>query len=75
MWINNNISKPLRKGIYKTLVNFDELGNLIEEEYEYFNGESWDLYDSSVQFISFWQADEEDYNAIANKIEKEKNLQ
>lgn len=25
MWINNNISKPLRKGIYKTLVNFDEL--------------------------------------------------
>lgn len=69
MWINNNISKPLRKGIYKTLVNFDELGNLIEEEYEYFNGESWYLYNSSVQFISFWWAEKEDYNTITNKIE------
>lgn len=72
MWINNNISKPLRKGIYKTLVDFDGLGNLIEMEDEYFNGESWDLYNSSVQFILYWWATKEDYNTIANKIEKGK---
>lgn len=71
MWINNNISKPLRKGTYKTLVDFDGLGNLIEMEDEYFNGESWDLYNSSVQFISFWEATKEDYKSIADKIEKE----
>ena len=35
MWINNNISKPLRKGNYKTLVDFDGLGNLIEMEDEF----------------------------------------
>ena len=71
MWINNNISKPLRKGIYKTLADFDGLGNLIEMEDEYFNGESWDLYNSSVQFISFWWATKEDYKTIADKIEAE----
>ena len=54
MWINNNISKPLRKGHYKTLVDFDGLGNLIEIEDEFFNGEGWDLYNSSVQFICFF---------------------
>ena len=32
----------------KTLVDFDGLGNLIEIEDELFNGESWDLYNSSV---------------------------
>ena len=38
MWINNNISKPLRKGYYKTLVDFDGLGNLIETGFDIFNG-------------------------------------
>ena len=71
MWINNNISKPLRKGNYKTLVDFDGLGNLIEMEDEYFNGDSWDLYSSSVQFISFWWAEKEDYKIITDKIEAE----
>jgi len=71
MWINNNISKPLRKGYYKTLVDFDGLGNLIEMEDEYFNGENWDLYNSSVQFISFWWAEKEDYKTITDKIEAE----
>ena len=71
MWINNNISKPLRKGNYKTLVDFDGLGNLIEMEDEYFNGESWDLYNSSVQFISFWFAEKEDYGVISEIVEKE----
>ena len=71
MWINNNISKPLRKGNYKTLVDFDGLGNLIEMENEYFNGESWDLYNSSVQVISFWWAEKEDYKTITDKIEAE----
>ena len=71
MWINNNISKPLRKGYYKTLVDFDGLGNLIETEDEFFNGESWDLYNSSVQFICFWWAEKEDYKTITDKIEAE----
>ena len=71
MWINNNISKPLRKGYYRTLVDFDGLGNLIEMEDEYFNGESWDLYNSSVQFISFWWATKEDYEVIREIVEKE----
>ena len=71
MWINNNISKPLRKGYYKTLVDFDGLGNLIEIEDDYFNGESWDLYNSSVQFISFWFAEKEDYEIISEIVEKE----
>ena len=69
MWINNNISKPLRKGYYKTLVDFDGLGNLIETEDEFFNGESWDLYNSSVQFICFWFAEKEDYKIVADKVE------
>ena len=71
MWINNNISKPLRKGYYKTLVDFDGLGNLIETEDELFNGESWDLYNSSVQYICFWWAKKEDYKTITDKIEAE----
>lgn len=72
MWINNNnISKPLRKGHYKTLVDFDGLGNLIETEDEFFNGDSWDLYNSSVQFISFWWAEKEDYKTITDKMEAE----
>ena len=71
MWINNNISKPLRKGYYKTLVDADGLGNLIEVEDEFFNGDSWDLYNSSVQFISFWFAEKEDYKTITDKIEAE----
>lgn len=71
MWINNNISKPLRKGYYKTLVDFDGVGSLIEVEDELFNGKSWDLYNSSVQFISFWWAEDEDYVIIADIIEKE----
>ena len=71
MWINNNISKLLRKGSYKTLVDFDGLGNLIEEDDEWFNGEEWDVYDSHKQFISFWWAEKEDYKIIADKLEKE----
>ena len=38
MWINNNISTPLRKGVYKTLVDSDGLGNLEEVNNELFNG-------------------------------------
>ena len=71
MWINNSISRPLRKGYYKTLVDFDGLGNLIEIEDEFFNGEGWDLYNSSVQFISFWWAEKEDYVIISEIVEKE----
>lgn len=71
MWINNSISKPLRKGYYKTLVDFDGLGNLREEDNERFNGADWDLYNSSVQFISYWWAEKEDYKIITDMLEKE----
>ena len=71
MWINNNISRPLRKGYYKTLVDFDGLGNLREEDNEWFNGTDWDLYNSSVQFVSYWWAEKEDYKVIADRLEKE----
>ena len=53
MWINNNISKPLRKGYYKTLVDFDGLGNLKEYQKEYYNGLEFDWCMSNAQFIRF----------------------
>ena len=74
MWISNNISKPLRKGYYKTLVDFDGLGNLAEFEGDYFDGKSWDLNNSSIQFIIFWWAEKEDYEVIRETVEKEMAL-
>ena len=71
MWINNNISNLLRKGYYKTLVDADGLGNLIEMEDEFFNGEGWDLYSSYGQHICYWWAEKEDYKTITDKIEAE----
>ena len=71
MWINNNISKPLRKGYYKTLVDFDGLGNLKEYQKEYYNGLEFDWCMSNAQFIRFWWAEKEDYKTIADKIEAE----
>jgi hypothetical protein len=69
MWINNSIAKPLKKGYYKTLVEGDGLGNLFEADNELFNGVDWDIYNSHNQFISFWWAEKEDYEIIANKLE------
>ena len=71
MWINNNISKPLRKGYYKTLVDFDGLGNLKEYQKEYYNGLEWDWCMSNAQFICFWWSEEGDYKTITDKIEAE----
>lgn len=71
MWINNSIAKPLRKGYYKTLVDWDGLGNLEEVNDELFNGVEWDVYESNSQFISYWFAEKEDYNIIADKLKKE----
>ena len=71
MWINNNISRPLRKGYYKTLVDFDGLGNLKEYQKEYYNGLEWDWCMSNAQFICFWWCEDEDYVIIADKIEAE----
>ena len=51
MWINNNISKPLRKGYYKTLVDFDGLGSLKEYQKEFYNGLEFDWCMSNAQFI------------------------
>ena len=69
MWINNNISKPLRKGHYKTLVDFDGLGNLKEYQKDYYNGLEFDFMMSNAQFIRFWWAEKEDYKTITDKVE------
>ena len=69
MWINNNISKPLRKGYYKTLVDFDGLGNLKEYQKDYYNGLEFDFMMSNAQFIRFWWAEKEDYKTITDKVE------
>ena len=69
MWINNNISKPLRKGNYKTLVDFDGLGNLKEYQKDYYNGLEFDFMMSNAQFIRFWWAEKEDYKTITDKVE------
>ena len=71
MWINNNISEPLRKGYYKTLVDFDGLGNLKEYQKEYYNGLEFDWCMSNAQFIRFWWAEKEDYAIISDRIEAE----
>lgn len=71
MWVNNNVSKPLRKGNYKTLVDFDGLGNLKEYIKEYYNGLEWDWCMSNAQFIRYWWAEKEDYRIVADRIEKE----
>ena len=71
MWIDNNISKPLRKGNYRTLLNSDGLGNLQECEADYFNGVDWDYMLSNRQFILYWWAEKEDYKTIADHLDKE----
>lgn len=71
MWINNNISRPLRKGYYKTLVDFDGLGNLKEYQKDYYNELEWDWCMSNAQFIRFWWSEEGDYKTITDKIEAE----
>jgi hypothetical protein len=71
MWINNSVSRPLREGIYRTLVEEDGLGNLCEAHNEYFNGVDWDVYKSHAQYVNYWWASQEDYEIIANKLENE----
>ena len=71
MWINNSIAKPLRKGYYKTLVDWDGLGNLGETEGQLFDGVDWSHYESSRQYIRYWFSEKEDYEIIADKLEKE----
>ena len=71
MWINNSIAKPLRKGYYKTLVDFDGFGNLREYQKEYYNGLEFDFMMSNAQFISYWFANEEDYKIIADHLEEQ----
>lgn len=73
MWINNYVSKPLKKGHYKTLVDVDGFGNLEEIDNQLFNGNDWDVYESNSQFIRYWWASKEDYEIVSNKIEEEFN--
>lgn len=70
MWIDNSISKPLREGYYRTLVDFDGI-TLTESEKDLFNGTDWDRYESNVQFIRYWWASKEDYKIISDLVEKE----
>ncbi len=70
MWINKGI-KPLKEGYYKTLVDWNGLGNLKEEQNELFNGTDWDVYESNSQFIQYWWAEKEDYDTITEYLEKE----
>lgn len=71
MWINNNISRPLRHDKYKTLVDVDGLGNLEEYSNELFDGYNWCNYGSNAQFICYWWAEKENYKIIIDKIEAE----
>ena len=71
MWINNSMSKPLRKGNYKTLVDFDGLGNLQEYKRDYYNGLEWDWCMSNAQFILYWWASREDYETLSEMWNKE----
>lgn len=71
MWVDNRIAKPLRKGNYRTLIESDGLGNLQECNVDHFNGYDWDYMLSNRQFISYWWADKEDYEIIADRLEKE----
>jgi hypothetical protein len=71
MWINNSVSRPLKEGLYRTLVEEDGLGNLREEVDEWFNGDDWCVYNSFAQFTRYWWASQEDYELIANKLENE----
>jgi hypothetical protein len=71
MWINNSIAKPLRNGRYKTLVEWDGLGNLGEAEDQLFENGDWCHFESSRQFIRYWWAEKEDYKTISNELEKE----
>ena len=73
MWINKNISNPLKKGYYKTLVDYEGFGNLMEIDNELFNGDEWDLCESDSQFIQYWWASKEDFEIVSNKIEDEFN--
>lgn len=69
MWINKGI-KPPRKGYYKTLVDWDGLGNLKEEQNELFDGTDWDVYESNSQFIQYWWVEKEDYEKISKYLEQ-----
>lgn len=73
MWIDNRISRPLTKGYYTTLVDFDGFGNLKEYQKEYYNGLEFDWCMSNAQYIRFWWASEEDYEIIMEHLEEEKS--
>lgn len=71
MWIDNRIAKPLRKGYYKALVEWDGLGNLLEVSGQLFEGNDWGHYESSRQYIHYWFAERDDYKVITARLEKE----
>jgi hypothetical protein len=71
MWIDNRLSRPIKEGRYKTLVDYDGFGSLKECDNEHFNGKEWNSMDSNAQFICYWQASEEDYLILSNFWERD----
>lgn len=66
MWIDNGITRPLTKGYYATLVDFDGY-SLVESKKDLYNGTDWDVYESNSQFVRYWWASKEDYEIILKK--------
>ena len=54
MWIDRKLFNPSKKGYYKCLVEWDDMGSFKETNKELFNGQEWDIYESYQRFIRFW---------------------
>ena len=71
MWIDRKLFNPSKKGYYKCLVEWDDMGSFKETNKELFNGQEWDIYESCQQHIRFWWANEEEYKIISEKWDKQ----
>ncbi len=59
MWIELKKGQyPTKEGEYKTLIEWDETGTLVENERDYFDGKDWCHYRSNRQFIRYWWSEE-----------------
>lgn len=67
MWINNNISYPLKDKVYRTLVAIDDFDTL-EEHFGKFEGGDWCHYESCRQFIRYWWSDDDHYEKIQTTL-------
>jgi len=67
MWIDNNISYPTKGGVYRTLVDIDDLNTLVEQDGK-FEGGDWCHYESARQYVRYWWATEEDYKEVLKQF-------